>query len=116
MLNMAEEVKLFAAPGSPYSCRVVLALKLKGIEYEYIRETLRNKSPLLLKHNPIHKKVPVLLHNGKPIVESLIIETWKGTSILPQDPYERSMARFWAKFLDDKVTFHLLSILSYSCL
>ncbi|KAK9154810.1 hypothetical protein Sjap_002290 [Stephania japonica] len=89
---MAEEkhVKLIGTWSSPFSRRVELALKMKGISYEYIEEDLFNKSPLLLQYNPIHKKIPVLIHNGKPIVESLIIveyidETWKENPILPQE-------------------------------
>ncbi|OMO97307.1 hypothetical protein COLO4_14691 [Corchorus olitorius] len=108
---MAEEVKLFGTWGSPFSRRIEIALELKGVPYEYIEENVSDdkfKSPLLLKYNPVYKKVPVLLHNGKPVLESLLIleyidETWKHNPILPDDPCERAMARFWAKFIDDKV-------------
>ena len=98
---MAEEVLLFGVWASPFSCRVAIALKLKGVQYKYLEEDLNNKSPSVLKYNPIHGKVPVLVHNGKPILESDVIleyidETWLGYPILPTDPYERANARFWA--------------------
>ena len=114
------KVELIGAWPSPFYYRVIWALELKGIKHEHILEDLTNKSSLLLQYNPIHKKIPILVHDGKPICESLIIleyieEKWPHLhSLLPMEPYQRAMVRFWAKFADDKVilllyNFHLIN-------
>jgi len=105
---MATAVKLLGSVGSPFVIRVQIALRLKGIEHEYVEEKLGHLSETLLNYNPVYKMVPVLVHNDKPISESLVIleyidETWKQNPILPSDPYKRALDRFWAKFLDEKV-------------
>lgn len=102
-----DEVILLDFWPSMFGRRVRVALAEKGIEYEYKEEDLfTSKSPLLLKMNPVHKKIPVLIHNGKPVCESFVVveyidEIWKDKApLLPSDPYERAQARFWANYTD----------------
>nr|XP_012569003.1 probable glutathione S-transferase [Cicer arietinum] len=108
MATNQEDVKLLGTVGSPFVCRVQIALKFKEIQYKFLEQNLFDKSELLLKYNPVYKKVPVFVHNEQPISESLVIleyidEVWNQNPILPSDPYQRALARFWAKFIDDKI-------------
>ncbi|KAL2325029.1 hypothetical protein Fmac_024087 [Flemingia macrophylla] len=100
------EVKLHGFWYSPFTFRVMWTLKLKDIPYQNIEEDRYNKSLELLQYNPVYKKTPVLVHNGKPLCESMLIveyidEIWPHNSLLPADPYERALARFWVKYADD---------------
>ncbi|KAJ4784097.1 Glutathione S-transferase [Rhynchospora pubera] len=103
------ELKLLGRWSSPFVIRVKMMLEQKGLSYVYIEQDLLNKSELLLKHNPIYKKVPVLIHGDRDICESLVIlqyidENWSKTGpMFPVDPYERAIARFWAAYIDDKL-------------
>ncbi|KAI3507552.1 hypothetical protein L1887_22539 [Cichorium endivia] len=101
------EVVLLGWQLSMFGARVRIALAEKGIKYEYKEEVLpHDKSYLLLKFNPVHKKIPVLIHKGRPVCESKIIveyidEVWKGESpLLPSDAYLKSKAKFWADYID----------------
>ncbi|XP_078154212.1 putative glutathione S-transferase GSTU6 isoform X2 [Carex rostrata] len=112
------DLKLLGEWASPYVIRVRMVLEQKGLSYEYLEQDLYNKSELLLKHNPIHKKVPVLIHGDRTICESLVIlqyidENWPGTGphVLPVDPYERAVARFWTAYIDDKLFLSFIGIL-----
>nr|XP_043607450.1 glutathione S-transferase U17-like [Erigeron canadensis] len=103
------EMKLLGTPASTFVNRVQFVLNLKSIEYKFIQENLFCKSELLLTSNPVHKKVPVLIHGNKPpIPESLIIieyldELYPDTHpVLPSDPFDRADHRFWASYIDNK--------------
>ncbi|EOA38473.1 hypothetical protein CARUB_v10010226mg [Capsella rubella] len=105
-----DTVTLIGSWSSPFALRARVALHLKSVKYEYVDEpdVLKSKSELLIKSNPIHKKVPVLIHGDVSVCESLNIvqyidEAWSSDpSILPSHPYDRASARFWAQYVDDK--------------
>ncbi|KAH9707060.1 hypothetical protein KPL70_012439 [Citrus sinensis] len=90
------EVVLLDCWASPFCLRAKVALAEKGVEYEARAENLFGG-----------KKVPVLLHDGKPLCESTIIvnyidETWPSPPLLPSCAFERAKARFWSDFIDKK--------------
>ncbi|KAK4402906.1 Glutathione S-transferase U17 [Sesamum angolense] len=70
-------VQLLGSRASPFSNRVQLALKLKSVEYEFVEEVFyTNKSERLLKANPVYQKIPVLIHDEKPV------SLWSSSSTL----------------------------------
>ncbi|KAJ4746249.1 Tau glutathione S-transferase [Rhynchospora pubera] len=105
-MALEKGVMLLSFYASPYGQRAQIALAEKGVQYEYKEENLPEKSELLLKSNPVYKKIPVLIHDGKPVSESLVIveyidEVWSDkVPLVPSDPYQRAQARLWAGFAD----------------
>ncbi|KAK8613637.1 hypothetical protein V6N13_101411 [Hibiscus sabdariffa] len=99
-----------------------IALNIKCVNYEVIKEEklFEAKSELLLRSNPVHKRVSVLIHGDhEPFCESLVIvryidKTWSsGPSTLPSNPKERAVPRFWAAYIDEKVC--LISPYKFGC-
>ncbi|KAG5064237.1 hypothetical protein AAZX31_02G225600 [Glycine max] len=108
-MSKGDKVEVLDFWASPFCARVKVALEEKGVNYVASEEDLfGGKSELLLKSNPIHQKVPVLLHNDKPLAESSIIvsyidEVWSSNPLLPTLAYDRAQARFWTDYIDKKV-------------
>ena len=92
--------------------RARMALELRGVAYELVEERFEpRKSDRLLAANPVYGKIPVLLlPDGRAICESAVIahyvdETAPASApsphlLLPRDPYERAMHRFWTAYVD----------------
>ena len=86
--------------GSPFAWRVWLALEHKGIAYEAKRLSFdkgETKTPEFRAINP-RGKVPVIVHDGKPVRESLVIldyleEVWPASPLLPATPHGRAQVR-----------------------
>nr|GMC88106.1 glutathione S-transferase U17-like [Ipomoea batatas] len=87
---------------------------MKSVEHEFIEVNPYTDRDMLVKLNPVHKKIPVLIHEEKSVCESLIVvqyidEVWtNGTAILPYDPYDRAIALFWASYIEEKVSISAL--------
>ncbi|KAK4380446.1 hypothetical protein RND71_002308 [Anisodus tanguticus] len=65
-------IKVLGTRPTPFVNRVEIGLNIKSVEYEFITEDMFNKSELLLKSNPVHKKIPVLIHGDNPILREAI--------------------------------------------
>ncbi|KOM47093.1 glutathione S-transferase U19-like [Vigna umbellata] len=108
-MSKGDKVEVLDFWASPFCGRVKIALEEKGVNHVASEEDVFGaKSELLLKSNPIHQRVPVLLHNGKPLAESAIIvsyidEVWPSKSLLPSSAYDRAQSRFWVDYIDKKV-------------
>ncbi|KAJ6852298.1 glutathione S-transferase U17-like [Iris pallida] len=81
-----EVIKVLGGWPSPFVMRARIALNIKGREYELVEEKFGSKSELLLKSNPVYKKIPVLLHGDRPVCESIIIVQYTDRPSFPPTP------------------------------
>ncbi len=91
----------------PYVERSRIALTEKGLAHDVRFIDLRHKPDWFLALSPMGK-VPVLLVDGKPIFESLVInelieELYPTPPLLPKDPLARAEARAWMIFANDQL-------------
>jgi len=92
------------------SMKPLLCLSEKGVEFTSRQLNLNGQrweqySDAFLKINP-DGQVPVLVHDGKVITESTVIneyieDVFPETPLRPADPYWRAQMRIWTKFVDE---------------
>jgi glutathione S-transferase len=89
---------LYSMAVCPYAQRTEILLKIKNIDYDAVQIDISQPRPAyLLAVNPLGK-VPVLIHRGKALNESSIIneyldEVYPDTPLMPADPYQRALSR-----------------------
>lgn len=100
--------------------RTQLALKIKSLDYELIKEYPHDKKEIVVKNNSVYKKIPILIHVDMPFCASMINveeytdDAWpNGPSLLPSGGYDRAMAYYWAKYIDDKVQGYTVLTFNY---
>jgi glutathione S-transferase len=101
-------LELYHAEPVANSMKVLLCLKEKGLEFvSHYVDLLRfeQHEPWFVKINP-NGQVPVLVHDGKVITESTVIDEYLD-DVFPErplrcaDPFERAKMRVWTKFIDE---------------
>jgi glutathione S-transferase len=102
--------RLFISSVSPTCKRVLLVVTHKGIDHERIEVDISTaeRSEEFRKVSPRRRKVPVMEHDGKSLLESTVIneyleEVFPEVPMLPKDPAERAYARAWIRFADSHV-------------
>lgn len=101
------KLELFRSRCSPYAERVQVALRLKGLTWTEHYVSLVEKPAAFLEISPTGK-VPVLLIDGRAVVESsaiieLLDEIWPTSPFLPATPLDRAGVRAAIRWLDLEV-------------
>jgi glutathione S-transferase len=104
---MAHHLKLVSFDICPYVERSRIVLAEKGLPHEVEFIELANKPAWFLGVSPMGR-VPVLLVDGRPIFESMVInellnELQPDPPLFPEDPVARAEARGWIVFANDVV-------------
>jgi glutathione S-transferase len=89
-------MKLYNSPKSPFGARVVIAARIKGIDYDYLPITgAPLRAPEFRKINPIGK-VPALLLEGEPVLPEsetilrYIEDRFREPTLMPSSPEQRA--------------------------
>lgn len=97
---------LYAFGYSPTSHRVFATLAHKDIDYDTVEVDITQKQrPAEFNGVSPFGKVPVLVHNGRSLIESSVIceyidEVWTEPAMMPTEAARRAYARQWISFFN----------------
>jgi glutathione S-transferase len=99
-------MELVVAENCPFCHRCLLVLLEKGVPFKLTQIDLLNKAQFKHLLSP-YGRVPVLLHEGRTIYESSVInecleEILPNPTLLPQDAGRKATARFWIDFCNTR--------------
>jgi len=98
MADKPPSIHLYSMEICPFVQRTRVLLALKGIHFEHTEMDPKSvQSDWFQKLNP-WGKVPVIVHDGRVLYESLVINEFLEDShpevpLFPEDPYQRALAR-----------------------
>lgn len=102
--------KLYGLGYSPSAQRVFATLSHKGVDYDMVEvDVTKKERPAEFNAVSPFGKVPVMVHDGRNIFESIVIneyidEVWPDPPMLPKDPGGRAYAREWITAFNRVVT------------
>jgi len=104
---MPHNLKLVSFDICPYVERSRIVLLEKGVPHDVEFIDLASKPAWFLELSPMGR-VPVLLVDGRPVFESMVInelvnELFPDPPLFPQDPVARAEGRGWIVFANDVV-------------
>ncbi|MCP4000959.1 MAG: glutathione S-transferase family protein [Gammaproteobacteria bacterium] len=96
------QLHLYSFKTCPFARRTRMTLLEKGLDFELTEIDIQNKPDNFSTIAP-YGKVPVLLHEGRHIYESAIIneyidERFPEPPLMPADPLNRAEARIWMDY------------------
>lgn len=116
MSDPKNSLAVYSVAACPYAQRTRILLHLKGLHAELIELDLSKPRPAwFLDINPAGK-VPALIHNGRPLSESSVINEYledvlPKPAVFPVDPYLKAQSRILIDFCNTRFTTSLYRVL-----
>lgn len=107
---------IYSVAACPYAQRTRILLHLKGLQADLVELDLSKPRPSwFLNINPAGK-VPVLVHDGRPLNESSVIneyleDAFPERPVFPADPYRKAQSRLLIDFCNTRFTTNLYRVL-----